>query len=95
VTEAAGRLQARGLIDYTRGRIAILDRAGLEAAACVCYGIIRSEFARMLEGVDLPSPLDGVRVSEAGKSTAGDGAPEGEGGGGSLGDADGEDADST
>jgi CRP-like cAMP-binding protein len=78
VTEAAGALQGRGLIEYTRGRITILDRDGLEAAACACYGIIRGEFARLLEGTEPPTPLDGVRVSEAGKSIAGSGAPAGE-----------------
>ncbi len=36
-TLAARGLQARGLIDYTRGHIALLDRAGLESAACSCY----------------------------------------------------------
>lgn len=75
VTEAAGELQGAGLIEYTRGRITVLDRAGLEAAACACYGIIRGEFARMLEGRELATPLDGVRFSEAGKSTTADGAP--------------------
>lgn len=38
VTIAAGALQHRGLISYTRGDIRILDRAGLEGAACTCYG---------------------------------------------------------
>ncbi|HEU4561941.1 MAG TPA: Crp/Fnr family transcriptional regulator [Longimicrobium sp.] len=76
VNEAAAALQERGLIDYTRGRITIIDRAGLEAAACACYAIIRNEFARMLEGRETPSPLDGVQVSEGGSSTAGDGAPD-------------------
>ncbi len=36
-TLAARGLQARGLIDYARGHIALLDRAGLESAACSCY----------------------------------------------------------
>lgn len=75
VTEAAGALQARGLIEYTRGRMTIVDRAGLEAASCPCYGIIRAEFARMLDGVELPSALDAVQASQGGMSTAGDGAP--------------------
>lgn len=37
ITEAAGRLQHRNLISYSRGKIRILDRRGLEAAACRCY----------------------------------------------------------
>lgn len=76
VSEAATALQARGLIEYTRGRITVLDRAGLEATACVCYAVIRAEFARMMDGVDVPSPLDGVPVAEDGKTIAGDGTPD-------------------
>ena len=48
VTLAAGVLQQAGLITYRRGVITILDRPGLEAAACECYGIITQEFARQL-----------------------------------------------
>lgn len=48
VTTAAGALQDAGFIRYSRGRMAILDRQGLENAACECYGIIRSEFDRIL-----------------------------------------------
>jgi CRP-like cAMP-binding protein len=75
VNEAATRLQAQGLIEYTHGRLTVVDREGLEAASCECYGIIRGEFARMIDGRELPSALDGVEVSERGESTAGDGAP--------------------
>ncbi|HLM67131.1 MAG TPA: Crp/Fnr family transcriptional regulator [Longimicrobium sp.] len=75
VTEIAGELQARGLIDYGRGRITIVDRAGLEATSCECYRVILSEFDRLLEGRATPSPLDGLDISRAGISTAGDGAP--------------------
>ncbi len=47
----AGRsLQAAGLIRYSRGRITILDRQGLEEASCECYASIRDEFARSLAG---------------------------------------------
>jgi CRP-like cAMP-binding protein len=48
VTTAAGALQEAGFIRYSRGRVAILDREGLENAACECYRIIRSEFDRLL-----------------------------------------------
>ncbi len=44
VTMVANDLRKRGLIAYRRGAIRILDRAGLEAASCVCYGIIRKEY---------------------------------------------------
>jgi CRP-like cAMP-binding protein len=37
VTAAAGELQRRGLIVYHRGDLEVLDRAGLEKAACSCY----------------------------------------------------------
>lgn len=50
VTVAAGILQRAGLIRYTRGRITVLDRAGLEAASCDCYGIVRAHFDRLFNG---------------------------------------------
>jgi Mn-dependent DtxR family transcriptional regulator len=48
VTEAAGKLQDAGLIRYSRGRIAVLDRPGLEARSCECYEVVRKEFDRLL-----------------------------------------------
>jgi CRP-like cAMP-binding protein len=48
VNEAAQDLQDARLIAYSRGRISILDRSGLEAASCDCYDVIRSEFDRLL-----------------------------------------------
>ncbi|HEY0171645.1 MAG TPA: hypothetical protein VGB98_11535 [Pyrinomonadaceae bacterium] len=40
--------QEQGLISYVRGRIQILDRGGLEAAACECYNVVRDEYDRLL-----------------------------------------------
>jgi CRP-like cAMP-binding protein len=48
VTHAARRLQEHGLISYVRGHIKILDRAGLEAAVCECYRVVRDEYDRLL-----------------------------------------------
>jgi CRP-like cAMP-binding protein len=48
VTEAAGKLQALGLINYSRGHIAILDQAGLEARVCECYAVVKKEYDRLL-----------------------------------------------
>jgi CRP-like cAMP-binding protein len=48
VTAVAGTLQKAGLISYHRGRIAILDRKGLEAASCECYEMIVKELDRLL-----------------------------------------------
>lgn len=48
VTEAALKLQRAGLIQYARGRISVLDRAGLERRACECYGVVKEEYDRLL-----------------------------------------------
>jgi CRP-like cAMP-binding protein len=51
VTEAAGSLQNAGYIRYRRGHISVLDRKGLEARACECYGVVRKELTRLLSDV--------------------------------------------
>jgi CRP-like cAMP-binding protein len=48
VTEAAGKLQAAGLIRYSRGHITVLDRPRLEARVCECYAVVKKEFDRLL-----------------------------------------------
>ena len=45
-SQVASALQKAGLISYRRGRITILDRPGLESAACECYRIVQGEFER-------------------------------------------------
>lgn len=51
VTEAAGKLQQSGLISYRRGHITLLNRQGLEENVCECYGVVKKEFARLLNDV--------------------------------------------
>jgi CRP-like cAMP-binding protein len=48
VAEVAGKLQQAGLIHYQRGQMRVLDRKGLEATSCECYGVIRAEYERLL-----------------------------------------------
>ena len=49
VTTAAGALQRAGLIEYRHGQLTVLDRGGLEAAACACYATDRQSYADLLE----------------------------------------------
>ena len=68
VTVAAGRLQDAGLIRYGRGHIRILDRQGLEHAACECYSAIalrrdRSQAAPIVRRVVKASPGTSSRTS--------------------------------
>ncbi|MEQ1598428.1 MAG: Crp/Fnr family transcriptional regulator [Methylotenera sp.] len=48
VTQAAGKLQSLGLINYRRGHISVLDLAGLEKRSCECYRVVKSEYDRLL-----------------------------------------------
>ena len=48
VTEGALNLQHAGLIRYTRGRITVLDRPGLERRTCECYAVVKKEYDRLL-----------------------------------------------
>ena len=47
VTDAANALKRDGLINYARGSVTVLDRAGMEKRACECYGVIKREFDRL------------------------------------------------
>jgi CRP-like cAMP-binding protein len=48
VSVAIGILQKAGVIGHAYGRVTILDRAGLEAASCECYGAVQRQFGRLL-----------------------------------------------
>ena len=48
VTEAAGKLQSSGVIQYNRGHIVVLDRPGLEQRVCECYAAVKRETDRLL-----------------------------------------------
>lgn len=48
ISDAAGRLQKLGVIEYSRGHIAVLDRNRLEALTCECYAVVRRESDRLL-----------------------------------------------
>ncbi len=53
VTEAAGKLQKLGVIEYSRGQITVLDRARLEELSCECYAVVKREADRLLPRVDV------------------------------------------
>jgi CRP-like cAMP-binding protein len=57
VNEAARKLQRAGLIQYSRGRIVVLDRAGIEARTCECYAVVKKESARLLPQAQILSML--------------------------------------
>jgi len=48
VTDAAGKLQRLGVIEYSRGHITVLDRARLEQLSCECYAVVKKETDRLL-----------------------------------------------
>jgi CRP-like cAMP-binding protein len=57
VTEAAGKLQREGLIRYSRGRITVVDRPGLEKEVCECYAVVKKEFDRLLSDIPGGDPF--------------------------------------
>ena len=65
VTEAAGKLQRDGLISYSRGRITVLDRKGLEKEVCECYAVVKKEFDRLLIDIPLGNPFQIVGRSSS------------------------------
>ncbi len=61
VTEAAGKLQRAGLIRYSRGRITVLDRPGLEREVCECYKVVKKEFDRLFADIPGGDPFQAFR----------------------------------
>lgn len=57
VTEAAGKLQDAGLINYSRGQITVLNRAGLEERVCECYQVVKTETDRLLPALPVIARL--------------------------------------
>ena len=57
VTEAAGKLQRAGIVSYSRGRIEVLDRRGLENAVCECYAVVKKEVDRLLSDIPRHHPV--------------------------------------
>jgi hypothetical protein len=49
VTLAAQSMQQAGLISYRRGKMQVLDRAGLEEASCECYAVVKQRFDAFLK----------------------------------------------
>ncbi len=62
VTTTAFRMQKTGLIQYTRGRISVLDRTGLERSTCECYSVVRKEYERLLPGTGCVNDRDAPRL---------------------------------
>ena len=74
VTEAAGHLQSLGVIRYSRGQIAVLDRKKLEGLSCECYAVVKRESDRLLaprEDASRTSPREGAsRTRKTGRRGA-------------------------
>lgn len=65
VTAAAGKLQEAGLIHYSRGRIIVVDRAGIEQRACECYNVVKSEYDRLFGQKPIPHARGRFRQNPA------------------------------
>jgi CRP-like cAMP-binding protein len=48
ITEAAGKLQQKGLISYQRGHLRVLNRLELEGQVCECYNVVKTEYDRLM-----------------------------------------------
>ncbi len=59
VTIAANALKRAGLINYSRGRVTVLDREGLQKRTCECYSVTKREFNRLFGVVSASAPRSG------------------------------------
>jgi len=65
VTEAAGKLQRLGIIEYSRGQITLVNRAQLEALSCECYAVVKKETDRLLPRIKtLDNAKDNIPISQ-------------------------------
>jgi hypothetical protein len=56
ITEAAGRLQVLGIIEWRRGYATVLTRAGLDTHVCECYAVVRNARSVLLPGLTTAQP---------------------------------------
>ena len=69
VSQIQSTFQREGLIEYSYRQITVLDRPALEAVVCECYRITAAEYARLVEGRELPSLFAGTVSPQTGEST--------------------------
>jgi CRP-like cAMP-binding protein len=69
VSEVAASLQRDGLIEYEYRRITVVNRAGLEAAACDCYRIVHREYERLVQGCSEGPAFPDTATSSNGSTT--------------------------
>ncbi|MET3120323.1 hypothetical protein AAKU64_004575, partial [Undibacterium sp. GrIS 1.8] len=67
VTGEASKLQAAGIIRYSRGLVQVVDRAGLEKLVCECFGVVKKEYERLLPRIthDMHEPKHPLNSNSA------------------------------
>jgi CRP-like cAMP-binding protein len=75
VTEAAGKLQKLGVIQYARGKIKVLDRPKLESLSCECYAVVKAETDRLMPYFSPELLRHPVKAGAAHPRPAANGAP--------------------
>jgi Mn-dependent DtxR family transcriptional regulator len=69
ITTAAARLQAQGVIRYSRGHLQVVDRAGLEASSCECHAVLRAAHDSLVDELEVKDqtwPMSAVRPAHNG-----------------------------